>query len=73
MLVNNFTGKALDVPGGSLKKGDRPIQWEVNRRWNQRWSFAKQGNAVMIISVLNGYALDIAEEKKNHGAKVVQW
>lgn len=73
MIVNNFSGKALDVPGGTWKKGERLIQWEKNKRWNQRWRFVKTGKGVVIQSLFNNLALDIAEEKRDNGAKVVQW
>lgn len=49
------------------------IQWEKNKRWNQRWRFNRQGKGVIIQSVFNGLSLDIAEEKRESGAKVVQW
>lgn len=73
LIINNQSGKALDVPGATWKKGERLIQWERNNRWNQRWRFVKQGKGVVIQSVLNGQCLDIAEQKKTSGAKVVQW
>lgn len=72
-MINHFSGKALDVPGATFDKGKRLIQWEKNRRWNQRWYFQKHGNGVVIKSVLNNLCLDIAEEKRESGAKVVQW
>lgn len=73
VIVNNSSGKALDVPGATFKKGERLVQWEKNRRWNQRWRFVKGSKGVLIQSVLNGQCLDIAEEKRENGAKVVQW
>lgn len=33
----------------------------------------KQGGGYLLQSVLNGQCLDIAEEKKTSGSKVVQW
>lgn len=73
VIVNNFTGKALDVPKATFKKGERLIQWEKNKRWNQRWRFNRMGQGVAIQSIYNGLVLDIAEEKRTSGAKVVQW
>jgi hypothetical protein len=73
VIVNNASGKALDVPGATFSKGERLVQWEKNRRWNQRWRFIKGSKGVIIQSVLNGLCLDIAEEKRENGAKVVQW
>ena len=73
VIINNMSGKALDVPGATMKKGERLIQWEKNRRWNQRWHFHKHGKGVIIKSVLNGLCCDIAGESRDNGAKVVQW
>lgn len=73
VIINNYSGKALDVPGATLKKEKRLIQWKVNRRWNQRWVFVKSGKGVIIQSLYNHFALDIAEGKKTSGAKVIQW
>lgn len=42
IIVNKFTDKAIDVPEATFeyKNGKtRLIQWEKNRRWNQRWYF----------------------------------
>lgn len=73
VIINNLSGKALDVPGATWKKGERLVQWEKNKRWNQRWRLIRNGKSVTIQSVLNGLCLDIAEEKRENGAKVVQW
>lgn len=73
VLVNNLSGKSLDVPGASYKHGERLIQWEKNRRWNQRWHLQKHGKGVLIKCVHNGLCLDIAAESRENGAKVVQW
>lgn len=73
VLINNMTGKALDVPGATFKKGERLLQWNKNKRWNQRWQFHKHGKGVIIKSALNGLVIDIAGESRDNGAKVVQW
>lgn len=73
VLVNANSGKAVDIPGATFQHGERLIQYEKNKRFNQRWRWAKQGQAWILQSVLNGQALDIAEEKKTNGSKVVQW
>lgn len=41
LIINNMTGKALDAPWCSFKKGERMIQWEKNKGWNQRWTFTR--------------------------------
>lgn len=73
ILVNACSGKAVDVPGATFDHGERLIQYEKNKRFNQRWRWIKQGNGYLLQSLLNGLCLDIAEEKKTSGAKVVQW
>jgi len=73
ILVNNNSGKAIDVPGATFEHGERLIQYEKNKRFNQRWRWVKMGGGFVLQSLLNGLCLDIAEEKKTSGAKVVQW
>lgn len=73
VILNNFSGKALDVPKSTRKHGERIVVWEKNRRWNQRWFFEKHGKGIIIKNVLTGQNLDIANEKRDSGAKVVQW
>lgn len=76
IIVNNFSGKALDVPGATFeyKKGKTElIQWEKTGRWNQRWHFEKHGKGVIIRSALNGLAVDIAGAKTKSGGKVIQY
>ena len=72
-IVNDKSGKALDVPGGSFEPGERIIQYTENKRFNQRWRWVGVPNAFAIENVLTGMVLDIAEEKKDPGSKVVQW
>lgn len=73
ILVNNNSGKAIDIPHGTFDRGERLIQWEKNKRFNQRWRWVKNGGGYQLLSVLTGQAIDISGESKDHGAKVVQW
>jgi hypothetical protein len=73
VLVNAYSGKALDIPGGTFEHGERLIQYEKNKRFNQRWRWVKQGAGYLLQSVLNNQCIDIAEERKDAGSKVVQW
>lgn len=73
VIINNLSGKALDIPHSTWKHGERLITWETNRRWNQRWHFHKHGKGILIKSALTGQCVDIAGEKRDSGAKVVQW
>ncbi len=60
LIINKLSGKALDVPGSILEPGERIIQYEINRRFNQRWRWVKHDKGYLIQSVLNGLCLDIA-------------
>jgi len=73
ILYNNYSGKAIDIPGGTFEHGERLIQYEANKRFNQRWRWVKHGSGYLLQSVLNGQCIDIAEERKDPGSKVVQW
>lgn len=64
LIINNSCGKALDVPGATFETGKRIIQYEINRKFNQRWRFVKHNQGYLIQSVLNGYYLDIAGESR---------
>ena len=61
ILVNNNSGKALDIPGATFEHGERLIQWEKNKRFNQRWRWIQHGSGYLLQSVLNGQCIDIAE------------
>lgn len=60
VIINNLSGKALDIPNSTRKHGERIVCWEKNKRWNQRWHFQKHGKGVLVKSVLTGQNLDIA-------------
>lgn len=60
VLVNNYSGKVLDVPGNSHNPGEKIIQWERNLRWNQRWTFVKSGKGYLIKNLSTGHCLDIS-------------
>lgn len=73
ILINNNSGKSLDVPNSSFEHDTRAIQFELNKRFNQRWRFINQGSGVMIQSLLNDLVLDIAGESKEGGSPVILW
>jgi len=51
-----LSGKYLDIRGGSKEKGTPVILYEFNGAKNQQWTYKKG----MIVSKLNGLALDIS-------------
>lgn len=73
VIINNYSGKALDVPGSTRDHGERLVTWEINKRWNQRWEFQNAGSGVLIKSLFNGQCVDIAGEATDSGSKIVQW
>lgn len=73
ILINNHSGKALDVPGASFEHGKRLIAWEKNKRFNQRWRWVDYGGAYLLQSVLNGHCVDIAAQAKEPESDVIQW
>ena len=73
VLVNNHSGKALDVPNSTFEHDTRIIQYSLTKRFNQRWKFVPQGKGYMIQSLLNGLVLDIAGESTEGGSPVIQW
>jgi hypothetical protein len=64
VLINRLSGKSLDVPGGTLSPGERIIQYEINRRFNQRWRWVKHDKGYLIQSIQSGLFLDIAGESR---------
>ena len=76
IIINNYSGKALDVPGATFdyKKGKTNlVQWERTGRWNQRWHFEKHGKGDVIRSALTSHCVDIAGENRKSGGHVIQW
>ena len=73
LLINKQSGKAIDVPGATTKKGTDIVQWEKNNRFNQRWCFVQHGKGYIIQSLFNGLVLDIEGGKKKKGVPIIQW
>lgn len=73
LIINKASGKAIDVPGASTKKGIDIKQWEKNNRFNQRWRFVTHGKGVIIQSLFNGKCLDVEGAKSKSGIPIIQW
>jgi len=73
LIVNKQSGKAIDVPGATTKKGKDIIQYEKNNRFNQRWCFVQHGKGFIIQSLFNGLVLDIEGAKTKKGVPIIQW
>ena len=73
VIRNHLSGMALDIPGGSHKKGTELIVWPCNYRWNQRWFHEGHGKGHSFRSIMTGQCIDIAGENKKPGGKIIQW
>ena len=74
VIVNELSGKALDIPNSSFSKGEKLVQWTVSKGFNQRWTFQDHlGQGFLIKSLLTGMVMDIADRSKKPGTRVLQW
>jgi hypothetical protein len=72
MLYNNYSEKSIDIPQGTFECGAQLIQYEANKRFNQRWRWIKQANGYILQSIFNGFCIDIAGGYKASGSKIIQ-
>ena len=74
-IINKNSGKALDVPGGSVKEDTQPIQWDVNKNRNQQWNVIDLGSNLYRISpkCAPTMGLDVAGGRTDDDVNVVQW
>jgi hypothetical protein len=80
-VVNNHSGKCLDLENGSTKNGARVQQWTCNGHDNQHWLAFIVNNSYYMFApatVPNGnlgylYVLDVSGASKANGAKIDIW
>ncbi len=73
-VVNENSGKVLDVTDSSMNDGARIIQKSDNGGDSQKWYFADIGSGYKrIINVKSGKTLDVSDESKEDGGAVIQW
>jgi beta-glucanase (GH16 family) len=73
-VVNENSGKVLDVTGASVDNGARIIQQSDNGGESQKWYFADIGSGYKrIVNVKSGKTLDVSNESKDDGGAVIQW
>lgn len=66
--------KVLDVPGWSLREGEKLIFWGSNGQQNQRWRFEySDGGYGIIKSEFNGLCVDVEYGSASSGANIIQW
>ncbi len=73
-LVNRYTGKCLDVAGGSTADGAKMQQWVCNGSNAQQWRLTASGNGgYQLIARASGKCADLAGWNTADGAYVNQW
>ncbi|MGW5879625.1 RICIN domain-containing protein [Nocardiopsis terrae] len=74
VLVNQHSGLAADVTGGSLDSGAEIIQWERTDRPWQRFRFVPGGDGFFsLVNVHSGMAVDVWERSTEDGAQIRQY
>ncbi|SHL20138.1 Ricin-type beta-trefoil lectin domain-like [Anaerocolumna jejuensis DSM 15929] len=75
MLVNNGTGKTLDLIGGSTSNGSVVNQWTYDANSNnQKWSLVPNGNeSFRIASFVSGDDVCVANDSTANEAQIHNW
>ncbi|MFD6139239.1 family 43 glycosylhydrolase [Promicromonospora sp. NPDC060271] len=74
VLVNQNSGKALDVYNSATNDGARITQWSRNDGNQQQWQFVDSGGGYYRLkSRVSGKVLDVSGRSTADGAPVVQW
>jgi len=76
MIVNKYSGKALDLIGGNTANGARINQWTFDYNGgNQRFAIlpTENKNHVKLISAVTGKAACIAGDSLDNGAQLHAW
>lgn len=73
-IINQKTGKLLDVKEGSLDSGAIVFQWHNNGTPNQRWDLVDVGNGdSKIVNRKSGKVLDIENGVMVNNGVAIQW
>ena len=73
MIVNQNSGKCLDLIGGNTANGANINQWTYDYNGpNQRWALlpTENGNHFKLISYVSGKAMSIANDSTGNGAQL---
>jgi arabinan endo-1,5-alpha-L-arabinosidase len=74
VLVNQHSGKALDVAGRGTSDGTAINQWSRNDGAWQQWRFVAKGSGYYALqSRHSGKVVELYEHSTADGAQVVQW
>ncbi|MFD3514642.1 RICIN domain-containing protein [Streptomyces sp. NPDC058657] len=75
-VVNEATGKRLDVANAAIENGTRIQQWRANNFGAQEWIVERHPDApgrVSLVSWISGLLLEVADRSTEEGARVQQW
>ncbi|TBW58461.1 pectate lyase [Marinobacter halodurans] len=75
-IVNESTGRYMDVANDSRENGAIINLWQKNGRTNQQFKVSSIGNGYWVIHPTNGDArksLDVAGRSTDDGARILQW
>lgn len=73
-LINDKSGLAVDVAGGSTEDGGDIVQTQVGGSESQEWSFNYNGSGYFrITSKKSGKVVDVPDESTADGIELSQW
>ncbi|MEU7738715.1 RICIN domain-containing protein, partial [Streptomyces griseus] len=75
-LVNEHSGKRLDVAGAATENGTRIQQWKANNFGAQEWLIEQHPEApgtVTLVSFVSGLVMEVADRSTAAGGTVQQW
>ncbi len=76
MIVNQNSGKSLDLIGGNTANGANVNQWTSDYNGpNQRWALqpTENGDHFKLVSWVSGKAMSISGDSTNTGAQLTDW
>lgn len=69
-----FSGKCLDVEGGSRDDKAEIIQFDCLKQNNQRWTVQSVGNGMFrMVARHSGKCMDVSGASQDNGARVIQF
>jgi len=77
-LVNEFSGKMVNIPGGAGSNGTQLIQYHKDGGSNSQWKKVQSGSNYTFVSVASGLLMDVAggsiiDEWASNGGTNQQW
>jgi hypothetical protein len=73
-IINQGSGKALDISGASRRNGGNAIQWPHKTGKNQQFYLKDLGSGYWSLQAAHsGLYLDVARRSTANGANIIQW